>query len=98
MNVARYDKLLPALLLGILFPLLCFSLYAKSRFPEVPLTEIYGHVQKLGITSAMLSLSVFLNLFLFFFFIWRKADKAAKGVLTATMVYAVVVIYIKFIA
>jgi hypothetical protein len=98
MNIARYDKLLPALLLGFLFPLLCFSLYAKFRFPEVPLTEIYGHVQKLGITSAMLSLSVFLNLFIFFFFIWRKADKAAKGVLLATMLYAVVVVYIKFIA
>ena len=98
MNIARFDKLVPALLLGILFPLLSFSVYAKYRFPEVPLTEIYGHVKKLGITSAMLSLSVFLNLFLFFFFIWRKADQAAKGVLTATMVYAFVVVYIKFIA
>jgi hypothetical protein len=98
MNISRYDKLWPALVLGILFPLLCFSIYAKYRFPEVPLTEIYGHVQKLGITSAMLSLSVFLNLFVFFFFIWQKADKAAKGILTATLMYALVVVYIKFLS
>ena len=70
----------------------------KYRFPEVPLTEIFGHVQKLGITSAMISLSVFLNLFLFFFFLWRKAEKAAKGILAATMIYAIIVVYIKFLA
>jgi hypothetical protein len=86
------------MLMGILFPLVCFSVYAKYRFPEVPLREIYGHVKSLGITSAMISLSVFANLFLFFFFIWSKMDRAARGIFTATLGYAFLVVYLNFFA
>jgi len=98
MKIQRIDKVLPGLIMGLLFPLLCFSVYSKYRFPEVPLSEIYGHVQSLGITSAMISLSVFANLFLFFFFIWRKADRAAKGIFTATLGYAILVVYLNLFA
>ena len=98
MKEKRFDHMAMGLFLGLLFPLICFSVYAKYRFPEVPLNEIYGHVRSLGITSAMISLSVFFNLFVFFFFIWQKAEKTAKGILAATMVYAFLVVYLKFLA
>lgn len=97
MEKNKFDNLLLGLVLGFLFPVICFALYAKYRFPEVPLTEIFNHVYKLGIVAAMTSLSVFWNLFLFFFFIWKKADKTAKGILAVTIGYAIFVVIIKLL-
>ena len=85
------------LLLGLAFPLACFAAYAKYRFPDVPLTEILGHIRKLDIIATMLSLAVFPNLLLFFIFIWRNADKVSRGILGATLLYAFVVVILKFL-
>ena len=94
MNTQR-KHILMGFALGILFPLLCFALYAKYRFPDVPLTDIYKHVQTLKLTWALLSLCVFTNLALFFLFLWQNRDSISRGILTATFLYAVVVAFLK---
>ena len=81
--------------LGLLFPVVCLSLYAKYRFPDVPLLEIYGHVKKLGIGPALLSLCTFANLAIFFLFLWRQKESIALGILSATFTYAIIVAFVK---
>jgi hypothetical protein len=89
------DNVITGLISGLLAPLLAFGVYAKNKFPQVELSTIFQHVKGLGILSAMISLSVFINLLVFFLFIWSKADRSAKGVLAATFVYAFTVVILK---
>jgi len=89
------DNLLTGLLIGIASPLLAFSMYAKIKFPEESVESIYHHVKSLGIVSAVLSMSVFVNLLVFFLFIWSHAERSARGVLVATFIYAFAVVILK---
>ncbi len=89
------DHMLTGLVSGILAPVVAFSLYAKIKFPQEELSNIFHHVKGLGILSVMISLSVFVNLLVFFLFIWAKADRSAKGVLAATFIYAFIVVILK---
>jgi hypothetical protein len=91
----RTSGVVTGFFLGVLFPLVCFAGYAKYRFPDVPLQEIAGHVKSLGLTGAMLSLCVFANLAVFFFSLWRQKERIARGILAATLAYAVLVAVIK---
>jgi len=95
MNRKGIDNLLTGLLLGLLFPALCFAGYARYRFPDVALNEILRHVRALELTASMLSVSVFFNLFIFFFFIWKKHDRTARGILVSTFAYAGVIVVLK---
>ena len=95
MTRSLIDHLITGLFLGLLFPALCFAGYAHYRFPDVPLDEILKHVWVLGLTASMLSVSVFFNLFIFFFFIWKKRDHTSRGILVATFAYAVVIVILK---
>jgi len=89
------DNLVTGLVSGMIAPLAAFCVYAKIKFPEEELGNIFYHVKGLGILSAMISLSVFINLLVFFLFIWAKADRSAKGVLAATFIYAFIVVILK---
>src|SRR3954462_13337442 len=89
------DNLVTGLICGLIAPLISFSVYAKIKFPQEELSNIFHHVKGLGILSAMISLSVFINLLVFFLFIWMNAEHSAKGVLAATFVYAFIVVILK---
>ena len=51
-----------------------------------------------GTFSPRISLCVILNLGLFFTFYWTKMDRAAKGIISATFLYAGLIVYLKLIA
>ena len=89
------DKFFTGLICGLAAPLIAFSVYSKIKFPGEPLTNIFDHVIGLGLLSVMISLSVFINLLVFFLFIWQKADRSSKGVLAATFIYAFIVVILK---
>src|SRR5437762_9387375 len=75
------DHLLTGLVCGMLSPPFAFAVYAKIKFSGKNVSEIFSHVQQPGILSTMISLCVFINLLVFFIFIWRKYDRSARGVL-----------------
>jgi hypothetical protein len=89
------DKLLTGLLSGIIAPAVVFILYAKIKQPDNTLSEVINEFIRLKIVTVILSFAAFVNLLVFLFFIWFKADKSAKGVLTATILYAFLVIILK---
>ncbi len=91
------DNFFTGLICGLVAPLLAFSVYTKIRFPEESLTNVIHHITELGILATIISLSVFINLAVFFLFIWMKTDRSSKGVLASTFIYAFIVVILKLL-
>jgi len=89
------DNIFTGLIAGLVAPLVAFCIYAKIKLPSEKLTDIFSSITGLGILSAIISLCVFVNLLVFFMFIWTKADRSARGVLMATFFYAIIVVVLK---
>ena len=89
------DNIITGLFCGFLAPALAFIIYAKFKQPNYTLTDVINEFIRLKIVTVILSFAAFVNLLVFFAFIWIKADKSARGVLTATIIYAFVVIILK---
>ena len=86
------------IILGLIAPLLvmfCFYLIKYSRF-TIP--EFLDLIMGAQIFTPLISLSVIINLLLFFIFYWTHRDYAARGVIFATMIYAFVVVVLKMIS
>jgi hypothetical protein len=92
------DNIYTGLLCGIVAPALAFIIYAKVKQPEHALAEVINEFIRLRIVTVALSFAAFVNLLAFFAFIWAKADKSAKGVLVATVLYFFFVIILKVVA
>lgn len=91
------DHFLAGLLPGLILPLIGFYLYALIFFNYMSFPTFLNHVIKANLAVSVLSLGVILNLGLFFLFYQLKHDRAAKGVIGATFVYAFLVLYFKVI-
>lgn len=89
------DNIFIGLLCGLIAPVISFSVYTKIKFPEEAIMNVVNHIMQMGILSTIISLSVFVNLLVFFLFLWSKADRSAKGVLAATFLYAFLVAILK---
>jgi hypothetical protein len=89
------DNLVTGLLAGFIAPLLAFAIYTKYKQPNETLVNVINEFIRLKIVTVALSFAAFINLIVFFAFIWVKADKSAKGVLTATIIYFFFVIILK---
>ena len=89
------DNLFTGLLSGLMAPVVTFSIYTKIKFPEETILNVLHHITEIGILSTVISLSVFINLLVFFLFLWSKNDHSAKGVLAATFLYAFLVAVLK---
>jgi hypothetical protein len=92
------NKFLPGLLLGILFPLIGFCLIYIFWFYDnigfIPFIKMI--MIRKDTLSGVLSLSLILNLPVFFLNIWSKREEVARGIIFATMLFGVVIIYLKF--
>lgn len=81
------------LLAGLVFPLLISYLIYRLRFlggrSYLDFIQVLISIQSFG---KLLSISVFPNLLLFFAAIWSNRLLAARGVLIATVLYALVTI------
>ena len=82
------DKLSAGFFLGILAPLSIFLIIYLIRYTDIPISEYVVQLWKLKITFKILSLCGFVNLLIFFLYLKLEMEKAAKGVIMATLVYA----------
>lgn len=83
---------------GMLLPLLGFYIYYLLFFGYMSLDTFIDHVTRSNKAVSVLSLGVILNLGLFYLFYIKEIDKAAKGVIGATFIYAFIVMYFKILA
>ena len=94
----NFNRQIVGFIVGLIAPMLvmmCFYLVKYSRFTIV---EFLNLILGAGIFIPLMSLSVIINLLLFFIFLWTNKDYAARGVILATMVYAFTVIIFKTIS
>lgn len=83
--------------LGIMAPLATFVTYYFLYNRRIPFTRFLDNLRLGEIFLPLLSLCVLPNLLIFFIFIWTKKDKSAKGVILATILFALYVAAMKII-
>lgn len=93
----KRDRFVLGLVLGLVFPALAFALIYIFWFYDG--MSFSQYVTYLGIHRAtfagVLSLSLIFNLPIFFMNIWSHRYFAARGVIMATFIYGIVIIYLK---
>ena len=88
--------MLTGVIAGIIGPTIGFFLYYLMLFRHTTVMYLLKHARDSHFISALLSLSLIANLVLFFIFIKLNADTSARGVLFATIIYAIIGFCIKF--
>ncbi len=91
----KYDQIQFGFLPGLLGPLLVFVIVFFIQGHDQLFFEYIKNLWTFDVLIKLLSLCVFPNLLLFLFFIRKKYDRAARGVLMATFIYAFVVLFSK---
>ncbi|MCF8225390.1 MAG: hypothetical protein K9J30_05885 [Bacteroidales bacterium] len=91
----KYNTFYAGLLPGVLLPVVTFLVYWKV-VSGLTLSEYIEQFYRINKLSSLISLSAIPNLLLFFIFIWSTMYRAAKGVIYATIVVAVIMIIVKF--
>lgn len=81
---------------GLLSPLLGYYIFTTLFFKEVPADDVFEMFRVRNVLPHVISLSVIVNLVLFFTFLKMNKDYAARGVLGATFIYVFIVVYLKF--
>jgi hypothetical protein len=82
--------------IGVIAPIVTLLIYTAFIL-EVDIDSALSFFEKTNTLTHHISLSVFLtNTILFFFQLKKDKEKVAKGILGATLIYAFLVLYIKF--
>lgn len=84
--------------MGLIAPLITMWLFYLSKFGHMDFFRFIDLMFMGRTISALLSLSLLGNLAVFFLFIWRRRDLAAKGVVMTMFVYGALIVYFKFLA
>jgi len=80
---------------GFIFPVIVFFLYYLTTFSQYTLSEFIKYAIALQVYTKILAMTVLPNLFLFFIFMWLNYLKATRGVLIITIIFALLIIYLK---
>jgi len=93
----RFDQILTGFCIGIILPLIIFLITYKVKYSEVEFIVYLHRIWQMKILLKILSLCVFPNLGAFLLFLRMKYERAARGVVMATFIYAFVVLIAKLI-
>jgi hypothetical protein len=91
----RWNKLRIGLIVGLLLPILIFAGYYLIWYSQISLGEFLQTSVRMKALPKILSLCVFPNLAIFYFFLNREYWYSARGVIIATLLCAVGVIILK---
>jgi hypothetical protein len=92
----KRDTLARGLIVGIIAPFFGFYFYKLSFFSYWNMQEFFQHLVDIGKLSAVISLSIIINAAVFFLFLHKDWELTARGVLLATFLYGIIIIYLKF--
>ncbi len=93
---SKYDNLKLGLIIGVLAPLLTIIAVYFIRFTDYDFKELVDFLIAKKLFTKILSLCVIPNLALFFLFLNKYYYKSAKGILMATILFAIFVFITKF--
>ncbi len=97
----RLDNVGLGLATGLLLPVLLgflIALFLIFEFPQYTTHHFFENIIKESgdFQSALVTLSLLINLAPFFLFLRYNREKAARGVLLAMFLYAPFIVYLKF--
>jgi hypothetical protein len=94
----RINRPIIGFLLGLLMPLIGFMIVflvmSRDRNFGLFIERLSGYHKLL---ATVISLSILANLVPFIYFNSRRLDDASKGIFIATMLYAVVIVLLRFV-
>lgn len=86
------------LILGIIFPILGLLLLYAIGYREYSLSGFFNTLlSNHRVAAKVLSLSLLAELIPFIYFTNRRLDLTARGILVATMLYAVLIVLLMFV-
>jgi len=93
---SKVDSIKLGLFLGILAPALTMLIIYFIQFSSYDLNELVHMLVVKKVFTKIVSLCVIPNLALFFFFLNKNYYRSARGILTATFIFAIFVFITKF--
>lgn len=91
-----YNRLVTGLVLGLFLPTICTMLFYLVEHPAKSFNEFLVLVTEMKVMSPILSLCALPNLAIFYLFLNREWWYSARGVLLATLIWALLVFFVKF--
>lgn len=88
----RADKIWVGLVMGIVIPFLVMFIFYLSSYAYLTVPDFLRKMVFASIFFKVLSLCAIVNLVTFFMFYKTQNDKAARGVILATMIFAFAVV------
>jgi hypothetical protein len=85
------------MLLGVLLPILALLVYFAVVRSDEHFFEFIAENQRVRLLSPLLSLAALFNLAAFYFFLQKKWYKTVQGVISATLLYALLILFLKFV-
>ena len=89
-------EVLRGFFVGIIAPIAAFVVYVAFFTDNPDPIVMYQYVKELGKLSHVISLSLLINLIVFFMNIKTYRERQAKGILSATIFYGIIIVSIKF--
>ena len=89
-------ELIKGSFIGIIAPIAAFVVYVAFCTENSDPLAMYKQIIEIGKLSHVISLSVLINLLIFFMNINTSRDEQARGVLLATILYGIFIVIIKF--
>lgn len=93
---SKIDNLKLGLLFGIVAPVLTMLVIYLVQFSDYNLNELVDILVAKKVFTKIVSLCVIPNLALFFFFLNKNYYRSARGILSATIIFAIFVFISKF--
>ena len=93
---ARLNKMYVGFVLGLLVPLMALLIFNLEAFGHLSAGEFLQQLISKKKLSAAISLGLIPNLLVFFIFIWLSYLYSARGVLAATLVFAILALITKY--
>ena len=97
----RKDNFIYGCILGILGPIVGLLLLKYYKFGMLSIKEVLefmytqpGH----GLITAGLTVSLMMNAFFFTMYINARRDKTAKGIFITTVLYAIIILLVKYLS
>lgn len=91
-----YNKIVTGLVLGIFLPVICTMLFYVVKHPAKSFYDFLVLVTEMNVMSPILSLCALPNLGIFYLFLNKEWWYSARGVLLATLLWALLVFTVKF--
>jgi hypothetical protein len=93
----RFDQILVGMLIGLILPVIIFLFVYLVKYSNTDFTVYLQSIWQLKVIYKLIYLCVLSNLPVFLLFLRIKHERAARGVVAATFVYAFMILIVQSI-